>query len=365
MTTLSGMNRKWGCEIELVGLTVDQAAEALWNAGIKAWNDRDCLFGPRNGTCRSPTREEIIANWRVVTDGSVPGGAEVVSPILSGDEGLENLRRVVRALKAAGASVDNRCGFHVHVDAKDLETVEIINAVARYAQHEALIDGFMAPRRRGERSQWCHGMSSVATTLLNGYYNQESNELVYLINSRYYKLNIAAFVRHGTLEFRQHAGTMNINKMVNWIIFCVNFIEKSRMAPEVIETVKANGKEQRIALLAAQLSRPRMGVYKLVQYIASAIGVSEAKFPEVLNAMITRYPEFQGTQIVGRDLEVPATAYQTPRELPRNTMTLPASPEPFEGLPVDTAEYLRSRARGYASPLRARLSFQNGSIGPI
>jgi hypothetical protein len=44
---------------------------------------------------------------------------------------------------------------------------------------------------------------------------------------RYNKVNLCAFLRHGTIEFRQHSGTMNVDKVINWIVFCVNFVETS------------------------------------------------------------------------------------------------------------------------------------------
>jgi hypothetical protein len=45
--------------------------------------------------------------------------------------------------------------------------------------------------------------------------------------SRYRKVNIASFNRHGTIEFRQHEGTMDPDRILNWVQFCTHFVEES------------------------------------------------------------------------------------------------------------------------------------------
>jgi hypothetical protein len=169
MTTMNH-TRSFGCEIELTGLTIEQAANAMRNAGIVTYDTATRRLGlstdntPQipgrvqgpvlNDGCNcdscyyqrqrdlsapvQPSPEAINAVWRVVADGSVSNGCEVVSPILSGNEGLQALQTVVRALKAAGATVNNTCGFHVHVDARDLKGAEVCNAVMRYARFETV-----------------------------------------------------------------------------------------------------------------------------------------------------------------------------------------------------------------------------------
>ena len=38
-------------------------------------------------------------------------------------------------------------------------------------------------------------------------------------SDRYYKVNLEAYSRHRTVEFRQHSGTINFAKMEKWIRF--------------------------------------------------------------------------------------------------------------------------------------------------
>jgi hypothetical protein len=42
---------------------------------------------------------------------------------------------------------------------------------------------------------------------------------------RYQKLNLESLERHGTIEFRQHSGTVDAEKAVNWVRLCTAFIE--------------------------------------------------------------------------------------------------------------------------------------------
>lgn len=352
MTTLNH-TRSFGCEIELTGLNITQAAAALRAAGITTWDAVTNSMGPNTDEIHfsddDPSEDEIRAAWRVVDDGSVSRGCEVVSPILSGNSGLDALRRVVRVLKAAGASVNNSCGFHVHVDARDLEGIEIVNAVSRYARHESVIDGFMAPRRRDDRSRWCHSMTPVAQHLLADGAYSSAQGLQYFVSGRYFKLNVQAFVRHGTLEFRQHAGTLNINKMVNWIIFCVQFVENSRMTPEFLATYKAELQEKRLAKLANILAGWAGWISNY--QIHSRMGMEQTEIEILITELRRRYPAFQGIRQTYCEVILPRVARSDIPAVPP-PMVLPESPGVFDGLPAATVAYLQSRAAGYASRLR-------------
>ena len=49
---------------------------------------------------------------------------------------------------------------------------------------------------------------------------------------RYCKINAESFFRHKSIEFRQHSGTINYDKISNWILFLhgiVSYSEKGRI----------------------------------------------------------------------------------------------------------------------------------------
>ncbi|HEX4439876.1 MAG TPA: amidoligase family protein, partial [Thermoanaerobaculia bacterium] len=51
---------------------------------------------------------------------------------------------------------------------------------------------------------------------------------------RWVALNFTARWRHGTVEFRQHSGTVNARKIVAWARFCVAMVEAARKNPTIV-----------------------------------------------------------------------------------------------------------------------------------
>lgn len=44
---------------------------------------------------------------------------------------------------------------------------------------------------------------------------------------RYHKLNLVSLWVHGTIEFRQHSGTVDADKAVNWIELLMQFVNRA------------------------------------------------------------------------------------------------------------------------------------------
>jgi hypothetical protein len=45
---------------------------------------------------------------------------------------------------------------------------------------------------------------------------------------RYFGVNFTAYLRHGTIEFRQHQGSLNPTKIWNWIVFTQTIMNRAR-----------------------------------------------------------------------------------------------------------------------------------------
>lgn len=214
-------NRTFGVEIECKGISRSQACSAIQAAGIQARIEAYGHSRPRM--------------WKLVTDASVVQGFEVVSPVLRGENGIEEVRKVAKALTSAGASVDRSCGLHVHVSAQGMSRDDLLNIVCRYARFEDEIDGFMPRSRRGSSNTYCQSHrrwisnpSSLIRSVNSGGNRPEAVANVFY--DRYFKVNLQSYIRQGTIEFRQHSGTTNADKIENWIRFCVNFVEQSQVA---------------------------------------------------------------------------------------------------------------------------------------
>lgn len=263
--------RTFGVEIEIGNKGLRAMAEILRATGFNVYCDADGSMN--NGSVMfdqnryAQERPEYKLAWRVISDGSVSRGCEVVSPILSGREGLDQVKRIVKAMNKAGAKATEECGLHVHVGAGDLSALELQHVARRYAAFESVIDTFVNPRRREDKGQWCHSMHKIVETI-DGMAVSSSESMINQIGGRYYKLNLQAYLKHGTVEFRQLEGTTSWTKIVNWIEFCVCFVEASRLSGGVVEAYLNETEEvfKGVPEAARNLSRYRsIDIYELAR----------------------------------------------------------------------------------------------------
>ncbi len=200
--------RNFGIELEAYGMPQTTVIRVLRDAGLNV-SDNTCY------------RHSGYQTWKVINDSSINGrnGFEVVSPILRGEEGIEEAKRAVNALNNAGADVNKSCGFHLHIDVSDASFTAVKNLFTRYNQYEAKIDAFMPLSRRRNNNTYCKSLSSSM--------NHMANNIPTLSTTRFCKLNSKSYTKYGTIEFRQHSGTLNATKVANWIKFCQAFTKTS------------------------------------------------------------------------------------------------------------------------------------------
>ena len=163
--------------------------------------------------------------FKIVSDGSVRGENpnEVVSPVLKGNvNGLSMLKKAIKSLDAVGAKVNLSCGLHVHIGADKLTGEQYVNVFKNYQKLECLIDSFMAPSRRNN-CQWA--MSLQGKDFSHCHNNDDVRRL---LGTRYMKVNPESYTRHHTIEFRQHQGSTNFEKISMWVKFCAKLVGWSR-----------------------------------------------------------------------------------------------------------------------------------------
>lgn len=129
-------DRTFGVEMEIIHESESKIRSAIRNAGV------ECEIEGYNHDTRT--------HWKIVSDASVDGGFEVVSPVLKGRDGLDELEKVCNALVSAGARIRKCCGLHVHLGTDDFKTDIRVwkNLYKNYAALERTIDSFMPPSRR-------------------------------------------------------------------------------------------------------------------------------------------------------------------------------------------------------------------------
>ena len=230
--------RQFGIEIEANGAQLHEVVDMLTAAGI-------------NVRTRTNYTHQVMPMWKVVPDGSLGNNSfEVVSPPLSGAEGLAEVRKVMDVLNEAGCDVNKSCGMHVHIDCNDLTAEHIANIFNRYRKHEAEIDKMMPKSRRGSNSRWCKTLQHQRVSAIAGSPSRTCSQMT----GRYYKVNLTAFAKYGTVEFRQHSGSLNGAKAANWIKFLQAFVEASRPVAAAATTTQRNlrGKTKSIVELLQQ-----------------------------------------------------------------------------------------------------------------
>ena len=208
-------NRTFGVEIEFIG-NAGTVEGAVRRAGV------NCSAEIYNHTTRG--------YWKIVTDGSVMGngeGLEMVSPPLKGQEGLDELEKVCKAMAEAGVRINKTCGLHVHHDANDFTEKTFKNIIKIYRRFEGTIDTLVSQSRRANANTYC---KSLLDNREYGPALMQSDSVMDIISrtpDRYRKLNLKSYTTHGTIEFRQHQGTAEFIKIANWIKLTQAMVERA------------------------------------------------------------------------------------------------------------------------------------------
>ena len=160
--------------------------------------------------------------YKFVSDSSIRGEnpIECVSPVLTGKAGMKSLENCCKALNEAGAQVNISTGLHVHIGAANLSDEAYINVFKNYQKLERVIDTFMARSRRANNSQWCRtlqGRNFMWCTTKSDIFDAMNGD-------RYFKVNACSYARHKTIEFRQHQGSTDFEKISNWVNFCAKLV---------------------------------------------------------------------------------------------------------------------------------------------
>jgi hypothetical protein len=233
-------NQNFGIEIELTGITREQAARVIAEyfhstpryegTGYRTWTATDTQG----------------RTWKAMSDASIScqrkvGGAivnvdndyscEVVSPILQYSD-IEDLKAIVRALRAASAIANSSTGIHVHVGAETHTAQTLRNLANIVASREDLIAHALAinPNRY---SRYCQPADKRFMVELNSkkpatraalqaiWYNGHDGSSSHYDSSRYHLLNLHATWTKGTVEFRCFNGSTHAGEIKAFIQFCL------------------------------------------------------------------------------------------------------------------------------------------------
>jgi hypothetical protein len=192
---------KFGIEIEFTGITRNKAAKVVaeyLNGTIQEVNDyydTKAIIAPDgrkwkvmyDGSLRCQTKRtgQIVSSSRDYS-------CELVSPILTYDEDINNLQEIVRLLRKAGGFTNPTCGIHIHLNGADHDVRTIRNFINIIASKNDLF--YKALEIEPERMRYCKKMDEHLIETFNkkhpktmealadiwyaGYYGRRETELI-------------------------------------------------------------------------------------------------------------------------------------------------------------------------------------------
>lgn len=218
---------------------------------------------------------------RMTRDGSIRGnnpGELIVGPIPARNHSdvMEELGRWLAGDDPKGrhittpAQTNTTCGMHVHVDARDFGAWELRRLTKLYQKLEGLFYSLVQPERQG--NQYCHAFDpAIWRKLDRAWETSDSGEIrqriltaIYAtrgltemeaaraaqqykgmrgnnhaVPARYNGLNIHSYFHRGTFEFRMHEGTVDIQRISDWMQFCRWTVElASRLTDSEIASIR-------------------------------------------------------------------------------------------------------------------------------
>lgn len=238
-------NQNFGIEIELTGITRQNAAKVIANYFGTTSRYLGSYYQVYGATDRKGR------TWKAMSDGSIncqvkrngriqsagpDYSCEIVSPILQYED-IEDLQNIVRELVKEGAMANTSCGIHVHVDGSN-HTPESLTRLLNFATGRQ--DLFYEALQIGAReNRWCHKISPELLKAMKagGKESKEAAERIWYSSAndgytgtidhqhynptRYHGINLHAFFTKGTVEFRLFNGTTHAGKIKAYIQFCL------------------------------------------------------------------------------------------------------------------------------------------------
>ena len=203
-------------------------------------------------TIKSALNSAEIRGCDVKPDGTPGVDAEIVLPPLAPcDFAWDYIKSICRVLDRVGASVNSKCGLHVHIGnaplnddthavrfcgdsilerhrtgryitgayADPMDFVAVQDIMFRYTRQQSTINT-MFPRSRTD-NRYCAPLSLArierATTV---------SELTF---GKFTTVNLETWSR-GTIEFRQASGTVEADKIINWVKFLFYLVNHTNTA---------------------------------------------------------------------------------------------------------------------------------------
>ncbi len=236
------LKSRFGIEIEFTGVTRRKASEIV----AKFFNSTVVEEGTYYDT--KSVKQADGRKWKIMYDGSIRcqkkvGGkiesadrlysVELVSPILTYKEDIDNLQQLVRELRHAGAFANSSCGIHIHLDGPPHTVQSLRNFINIIASKNDLF--YKALEIDPNRMRFCKKMDDNLVKRINkqkpktmeqlaniwyaGYWGDRNQ---HYHDSRYHFLNLHSFFTgHHTVELRGFNSELHAGKIRSYIVLAL------------------------------------------------------------------------------------------------------------------------------------------------
>jgi len=236
---------RFGIEIETIGLRREEAANAI--KSVVGGTVRHAGGGYDTWECIAPDGRV----WKAMRDSSLSDScrnAEVVSPILRYED-IETLQEIVRAVRKAGAKVDQSCGIHIHLDGARFDAAAVTRLTKMWNKQEELIMhalGVCASRR----ASFCKDVDQNFLTRIErekprtlealnvAWYGYHNARPYHYDQTRYRALNLHALWQKGTIELRLFEAVLHAGKVKSYIQLAL------ALGAKAIDSKSANSKRR-------------------------------------------------------------------------------------------------------------------------
>ncbi len=229
---------RFGVEIETIKRTREQVARAIQSVvgGEVQHVTSIGTYDPWQVT------DEQGRIWKVVADASLTSvtpdlRAEVVSPVLD-YASIPTFQEVVRAVRRCGATVDDKCGMHIHVDASAFDGKTLANLAkivhkqepliltalgvsqARLNQYTKPVSAELIARIEKSRPKTKDQMNRI-------WYGFHNSHPTHYDSTRYHGVNLHNVWYRGTVEFRWFEATLHAGKVKAAVQFVLAIAAKA------------------------------------------------------------------------------------------------------------------------------------------
>jgi len=251
-------DQAFGLELEFTGITRRRAAQAV--ARVINGNPNYIYEGGTYKKCVVTGADH--RRWMVEYDSSIRienGGeqCEFVTPKCTYED-IETVQECIRALRKAGAKINNSCGMHIHVDGSNHTAKSLKNLVFTFRAKEDLIFNAVSPARKS--NGYCKPIDDALVSSIKKikrvddqslkdawyktYRSDWQSETFHYHDSRYHALNLHSLWYRGTIEFRLFSATLHAGEARAYINLCLAMSAQAINAKRASADVLDNGNEK-------------------------------------------------------------------------------------------------------------------------